>query len=161
VDSQAFSTIIGSMDRPMAVVTTAVGDKRAGCLVGFHTECSIDPHHWLVCISKVNETYRVVRAADALVLHLLRADQLDLARLFGEATGDDVDKFARCSWSPGPHGVPVLDGCDWFGGPILDRFDCGDHEGQLVAIMDAGAAHVGGAQLGFQQVRGLHPGHPA
>ena len=158
---ETFAAIIRSIDPPMLVVTTGAGDERAGCLVGFHTQCSIDPVRWLVGISKANRTYDVVRRASTVVVHVLRADQLDLARLFGEATGDTVDKFRQWAWTEGPGGVPVLAGCDWFAGPIIERFDLGDHEGELVAVTHAGRGHGGGAQLGLQQVARLEPGHPA
>ena len=154
------SSITGTLDWPMIVATTAAGDDVAGCLVGFHTQSSIDPECWLVCISKVNHTYPVVRRARTLVAHFLRADQLELARIFGTETGDVVDKFAQCPWHRGPDGVPVLDGCDWIAGPIVGRFDLGDHEGQLVSVSEVGQGHPGGAQLGYQQVARMPPGHP-
>ncbi len=156
-----FHAIVESLDMPMLVVTTAAGDERSGCLVGFHTQCSIKPPRWLVCISVENHTYRVVQRAPTLVLHFLREDQFELAQVFGAETGDAVDKFTQCAWHDGPDGVPVLDGCDWIAGRIIGRLDLGDHEGQLVDIIDVGRDHPGGSQLGFQRVEALEPGHPA
>jgi flavin reductase (DIM6/NTAB) family NADH-FMN oxidoreductase RutF len=43
----------------MVVVTTAVDSERAGCLVGFHAQSSIEPQRLTVCLSKANSTYRV------------------------------------------------------------------------------------------------------
>ena len=56
-----------------------------------------------------------------------------LIELFGGETGDDVDKFARCTWSDGPGGVPVLDDvAAWMVGRIVERYDFGDHVGHLL-----------------------------
>jgi flavin reductase (DIM6/NTAB) family NADH-FMN oxidoreductase RutF len=161
VVADPFHAIVQSLDAPMLVVTTVAGGERSGCLVGFHTQCSIEPARWLVCISVVNHTYRIVHGAQYLVMHFLREDQFELARVFGAETGDAVDKFAQCAWHDGPGGVPVLAGCDWIAGHIIGRLDLGDHEGQLVDVIDAGRDHPGGSQLGFQQVERLPPGHPA
>ena len=44
------------------------------------------------------------------VSHALTPADRELAALFGEHTGDDIDKVERCSWREGPYGLPVLDG---------------------------------------------------
>lgn len=151
---------IGWPDYPMTIVTTAHGGEFSGCLVGFGTQCSIHPPRWLACISKRNHTYRVAALAQALVVHLLHADQHDLAVLFGHETGDVTDKFARCSWREGPYGIPVLAGCNWVAGRIIERFDLGDHGGHLLELTDAGREHDDGPQLGFQEVHDIQAGHP-
>lgn len=59
MDRDAFDSVMASLDAPMAVVTTAVDDERAGCLIGFHAQSSIDPGRYCVWLSKANHTYRV------------------------------------------------------------------------------------------------------
>lgn len=54
--TSTFDTLIGSLDYPMFIVTTAAGDDVAGCLVGFATQTSIDPPLVLVCLSRANRT---------------------------------------------------------------------------------------------------------
>ena len=156
-----FSAIAGKLDYPMYVVTTRAGDDRAGCLVGFTTQTSIDPPRFLVCISKANATAHTVESATHVVVHLVGRDHMDLARLFGEESEDWTDKFARCDWRDGPYGVPVLDAsAAWFVGEIVDRFDLGDHTGLLLAPLATGG-HPTSDVLTFQQVKSLEPGHPA
>jgi flavin reductase (DIM6/NTAB) family NADH-FMN oxidoreductase RutF len=144
-------------------VVTAVGPggERAGCLIGFATQCSIKPPRFLACVSKVNRTFDVVREADAVVVHFLGRGQRGLAELFGGETGDEVDKFELCEWSEGPSGIPVLAGVPgWFGARVVDRLDLGDHLGlwlEPVAAEDRGGA----LDLGFQDVKPIEPGHPA
>src|SRR5688500_14810059 len=113
--------LVSTIDYPMYIVTAAAGGERAGWLVGFTTQCSIDPPRFLVCLSDKNRTFRVARRAEVLVVHLVPETEDALARLFGSETGDDVDKFARCEWTPGPHGAPVLAACrNWFAGRVLE-----------------------------------------
>jgi flavin reductase (DIM6/NTAB) family NADH-FMN oxidoreductase RutF len=145
----------------MYIVTVLGADgERDGCLIGFATQCSIHPPRFIACISKENRTFDAVRAADAIVVHFLGAEQVELAKLFGGETGDEVDKFDLCAWSEGPFGIPVLDDVPgWFAGRILERRDVGDHVAHLLEpthTEDRGGA-VG---LGFQDVKRIHPGHP-
>jgi flavin reductase (DIM6/NTAB) family NADH-FMN oxidoreductase RutF len=158
--TETFEQLAASLDYPMVVVTAATGDERSGCLAGFTTQCSIDPPRWIVCVSKANHTHAITSAARVLVVHVLRTSQLDLAALFGGETGDDIDKFAHCTWSPGPSGAPVLDDTDWFAGRVDRRWDAGDHTAFLLDVLPEGSAsRVGETQLGFQQARHLDPGH--
>ncbi len=157
-----FQQLVAGIDYPMFIVTTAAEGRQSGCLVGFVTQSSIEPARLLVCLSKANATFEVARHAEVLVVHFLGAGDLALARLFGEETGDNVDKFAQCHWEPGPRGVPVLPQCKgWTEATILERLDCGDHVAFLVEPTTAGSARPDEPQLSFQQVRDLDPGHPA
>jgi flavin reductase (DIM6/NTAB) family NADH-FMN oxidoreductase RutF len=106
-----FNALMTSIDRPMLVVTTSAGDSQAGCLVGFHSQCSIEPPRYAVWLSKANRTFRLAVLADAFALHFLSDGDQELAELFGGVTGDDHDKFACCRWHPGIDGVPLLDAC--------------------------------------------------
>jgi flavin reductase (DIM6/NTAB) family NADH-FMN oxidoreductase RutF len=51
-----FEQLTATLNYPLYVVTTAVEDERAGCLIGFATQCSIHPPRFLACISKKNHT---------------------------------------------------------------------------------------------------------
>jgi flavin reductase (DIM6/NTAB) family NADH-FMN oxidoreductase RutF len=155
-------TLTSELDYPMVIVTTLADGERSGCLIGFHTQCSIDPERWAVWISKANHTYRVAKRSSILAVHFPSEDDGDLAALFGEETGDDVDKFARCEWTEGPDGVPLLDRiANRFVGRVLDTLedDC-DHQCFIVDVTDVQHPRPL-RQLGFQAVRGLDPGHPA
>lgn len=106
-----FEWLVARMDGAMLIVTTAHAGEVDGCLVGFHSQCSIDPPLYAVWLSVLNRTYRLARQAGALGIHVVDGGQHDLAELFGGTTGDEVDKMAACSWSAGMHGVPLLDRC--------------------------------------------------
>jgi flavin reductase (DIM6/NTAB) family NADH-FMN oxidoreductase RutF len=102
--------------------------------MGFATQASLDPPRFLACVSRDNHTYGVARAAEFVVVHACPDEpDLALARLFGEETGDEIDKFARSEWHDGPEGQPVLEGAPaWFVGRVLDRLALGDHVGLLL-----------------------------
>ncbi|MDP8938275.1 MAG: flavin reductase family protein [Actinomycetota bacterium] len=159
--ADALQSILAALDYPMGIVTTTDGSQRAGCLVGFAAQCSIDPPLVMIWLSKRNHTTRVAREASALLVHFPSRSQRDLAALFGQETGDEVDKFARCRWQPGPDGLPLLSDCSrWMAGRIVERLDTGDHVGHLLDPFDAATGGWSG-QLGFQSVKDLEPGHRA
>ena len=159
--ADVFRSLMGALDVPMFVATVAAGGERSGCLVGFASQCSIDPARFLCGISHTNHTAEVAAAADVVVVHVVGDDQRDLAELFGGETGDEVDKFAQWEWRPGPGGTPILDGCPgWFAGRVLDRVELGDHCGYLLEPFEAWRAERV-TQLGLQRVTDVEPGHEA
>ena len=94
-------------------------------------------------------------------MHLVPEAAADLAELFGGETGDEVDKFARCAWHPGPDGTPVLDACgNWFAGRILDRRPAGDHWAFLLDPFHAESDTREGP-FTFHRARRIDPGHEA
>lgn len=128
-DHDAFDAMMETTDSTVYLVTTATGGERSGCLVGFAAQMSIDPLRFVLGISAVNHTHAVAAAADYLAVHVIDHDHPALVQLFAGETGDEIDKFAHCDWSEGPHGLPILtDAGIWFAGRILDRVDVGgDH----------------------------------
>ncbi|MEV6400399.1 flavin reductase family protein [Streptomyces sp. NPDC051907] len=152
------------LDYPMYVVTAAAGDRQAGCLVGFASQCSIDPPRFMVWLSKANHTYRIARDATYLTVHALRDDQKRTAELFGSRTGDEVDKFEHLAWRRSAHGAaPILDwACAWFLGRVEGRVDGGDHVGFLLSPVEGShAGPVRPSLLLLSDVVDLEPGHPA
>ena len=160
--TEAFEKLVDLLDYPMFVVTTRTGDKQAGCLVGFASQVSIRPPRFLAGLSKLNHTYRVANGASHLAVHLIERRHCELARLFGSETGDRTDKFARCRWHSGPHGLPILaDAAGWFAGAVLGRFDLGDHVGILLEPVAGRAPDKFGQLVTYSDVRDLEPGHQA
>jgi flavin reductase (DIM6/NTAB) family NADH-FMN oxidoreductase RutF len=158
---ETFQRLVAQLDYPMFIATVATGGERAGCLIGFATQSSIDPPRFLAGISDKNRTFRVAAGADTMAIHLVPEDASDLAELFGGETGDEVDKFARAEWREGPGGVPLLDGCpNRFVGRIVERIDFGDHVGMVLEPFFAEAVEDS-AQLGFHRAKRIEPGHEA
>ena len=152
---------MAAADSPLYIVTTVGADgERSGCLIGFATQCSIHPPRFLAGLSVTNHTFRVAAAATHLGVHVLDRGEKPLAELFGGETGDEVDKFERCAWHDGPHGVPILDDVDaWFVGRILERVELGDHRGHLLEPVAVKAAPRDNLRLG--DARDIEAGHDA
>ncbi len=172
LDTDAFDALVARLDTAMVVVTVAgegAGTEIDGCLVGFHSQSSIEPRRYVVWLSVENRTFRLAAelATTHLAVHLLSASDHDLAERFGGTTGDDpdVDKMAGLPWSAGPGGTPLLDALpERFVGRILERVRVagGDHVGFVlepeVAEVRAGAAE---APLRLGRTGDIDPGHPA
>lgn len=152
---------LGELDYPMFIVTARRGDELAGCLVGFATQCSIDPLRFIVCLSDKNRTFRVAQRAEVLGVHVVPEGADDLAELFGSQTGDAIDKFASVSWSEGPGGAPILDDCgNWFAGRILERLPAGDHWAFVLEPLGGEGDGRQGTFM-FHEARWIEPGHEA
>ena len=155
-----FAGIMSGLDNALIVVTTAEGHERAGCLVGFHAQSSMDPGRYAVWLSKANYTYRVALRATHLGVHFLTSADLPLAERFGTLTGDKTDKFAGLRVSPGAGGVPVLeDVTHW---AILRRIALLDEGGDHVCVTgEPVAARSGGPfePLRLSRAGHLVPGH--
>lgn len=160
---ESFDAVVGGLDPPMVIVTTAAEGRRAGCLVGFHAQSSIEPRRYAVWLSKANHTLDVAFHAEHLAVHFLSQEHRDLAELFGTTTGDRVDKFAHCAWTAADGlDVPLLDGCDRR--IVLRRTGVHDEGSDHVCFVgEPVLVDVGGAYrpLRLSDVDDLDPGHEA
>jgi flavin reductase (DIM6/NTAB) family NADH-FMN oxidoreductase RutF len=160
--SAVLAKLVARLEYPMYVVTVAARGERSGCLVGFGTQTSIHPERFLACISRKNHTFPVASEAQLLAVHFLSDEprERELAELFGSETGDDVDKFKGIAWREGPGGVPLLDEIpNRLLGRVLEQLDLGDHVGFLLEPLDVDLSGDF-AELGFQEAKGIEPGHP-
>ncbi len=162
MSDDAFDTIMRQLDTPLTIVTTTDGQERAGCLVGFHAQCGMEPEGLSVWLSKANHTRRVAAMATTFAVHFLTETDHELARLFGEHSGDDIDKFDRCSWHPDVDGVPVLDDCAnvVVGHKIALLETTPDH---VCLVLEPRHSTAGGpfVPLRLSDVTDLDPGHDA
>jgi flavin reductase (DIM6/NTAB) family NADH-FMN oxidoreductase RutF len=157
-----FPDLVAQLDPAMAVVTTVSGEERAGCLIGFHAQCSIDPPRYVVWLSKANHTFRVGLHAQRFVVHFLGEEDLETARLFGTTSGDEVDKFGRCDWAPGPDGVPVLASCpNHFVATRVALLDEGSDHVCVVLEVTETSSDGSLRPLRLSQAEVLEPGHEA
>ncbi|MFF6918508.1 flavin reductase [Streptomyces sp. NPDC012466] len=153
---------IDRLNPDMYVVTAAAGGERAGCLVGFASQCSLRPVRFVVWLSELNHTFRVARNAEVLAVHLLGREQHGLAELFGGHTGDRTDKFQDVRLREAYGGALVLeDAPAWFVGRIVTRAGGGDHIGFVLDPVEWGG-HEGcdGPLLRLSDALTIDPGHP-
>jgi flavin reductase (DIM6/NTAB) family NADH-FMN oxidoreductase RutF len=159
---ESFDQLVDLLDNTMFVVTTEADLEPSGCLVGFATQASIHPPRFLAGISRANHTCRVAARSDYLAVHVVQRRHIELARLFGGETGDQVNKFDLCSWHTGPEGMPILDdAAAWFVGKTLERIDLGDHIGYLLQPVAGAVPEVFGDLVSSTDVADITPGHMA
>jgi flavin reductase (DIM6/NTAB) family NADH-FMN oxidoreductase RutF len=157
----ALDEFLSAFDSPALVVTAQSEQGRSGCIAAFATQCSIYPPRLLVCLSELNKTTAIAEHAPAIGVHLLGSDQRDAASLFGELTGDDVDKLAIVRWHPGVGGAPILEDCvAWLEGGVVRRLRLGDHVGYLLEALDVGE-RPRGEIMTRSAIADLVAGHPA
>ena len=160
-----FDRFVAAVDNAMVAVTAADGQGHpAGCLVGFHTQVSIDPPRYMVCLSTANHTYEVARGVEVLAVHLLGAgDRGPAQALGGETEDEDPLKFTRIDWSPHPEfGTPVLEGPSCrFVGRVLQQVDAGDHVMFVLSPLEAQVPGEPPPPLRLGEASGIDPGHPS
>lgn len=155
-----FGTLMTSADPAMVVVTTVAEGERAGCLVAFHSQSSIDPQRYCIWLSKANHTYRVSLRAAYFAVHFLTDADLAVAERFGSLSGEDTDKFAGLELDVDVHGVPLLGDCP--NRMLLERIalldDGGDHVCLTTRVRSA-VSGAGFAPLRVSDAAHLDPGH--
>lgn len=145
----------------LLIVTAAHHGERSGCLVGFHSQCSIVPVRYAVWISRLNHTFAIASRADHLGLHFLDESDHDLAAIFGGRTGDVDDKFAKVDWTDDEHAVPILTRCKSV--IVSKRTSTVDDGGDHVCIVCDPITVESAAfrPLRLLDVDDVTPGHPA
>ncbi|KAB1946100.1 flavin reductase family protein [Brevibacterium linens] len=162
MNTSGLDDLMGSVDSPLIVVTTSAEGERAGCLVGFHSQASIDPEHYCFWLSKANHTYRVALRSERFAVHFLTDVDRESARHFGSLSGMGTDKFAGLDFTVTEDGVPLL--ADLPNRLIVERIamlDDGSDHVCLTARVLATEAEGGFASLRPSQLGDLSPGHSA
>lgn len=120
-------------------VITAFGDNGPVALTATSvSSVSVDPPLLIFSISSLSSTAPTISAASTIVVHLLDANDIDLARL-GATSG--VDRFADTSaWTRLATGEPVYTGVRaWVRCAVVSRMDAG---GSTVIAAQALQAHI-------------------
>ena len=128
VHDEPFDQLMGMLDYPVFLVTTEADGQPSGCLVSFATQISARPPRFLVGIPNSSRSLGLASQFEYLAVHVLPRRGHGLAKLFGDETVDQHDKFRRCSWRAGPFGMPILDeAAAWFVARALNWSEIGDH----------------------------------
>lgn len=122
----------------VAVVTADAGDGPVGITVSSVFSVSAEPPLMVFSISGRSLSAPTIRRADTLVVHLLDARQLHIARL---CSTSGVDRFADASiWSRLATGEPHFPGVPvWIRGRVINRMEAGDST--VIAIHALESAH--------------------
>jgi len=123
----------------VALITADPGGSPVALTASSVSAVSADPPLAMFSVSALSSSARNLRKADSVVIHLLSADNLDLA-LLGAASG--VDRFADESrWHRLPTGEPVFEEVKtWMRADILHRVDAGGSNVFVVTIVESRVA---------------------
>ena len=117
-DPRQLRDAFGEFMTGVTVVTTRDGNgEPSGLTANSFSSLSLDPPLALFSIGKSSNTFEDFGAGNGFVIHVLAADQREIATRFA-MTG--IDRFEGIEWSPGFDGLPVIS-------DTLASFEC-SHE---------------------------------
>jgi 3-hydroxy-9,10-secoandrosta-1,3,5(10)-triene-9,17-dione monooxygenase reductase component len=130
---ESFRAVMGHFATGISVVTTFDGDRPAGITVNAFSSVSLEPPLVMVALDRRRFITPMVRAAGRYAVSVLGSDMQALSDCFahaptepGEPTRED---FCGASWSPGPTGLPLLDGAiATLECTTVETFSAGDHD---------------------------------
>ncbi len=119
-----FKAVFRGHPAGVAVITADDGHGPVALTATSVSSVSADPPLLVFSISSESSAAATITAADTVVVHLLDADDIELAKL-GAAKG--VDRFAdRAAWSRLTTGEPVFHGARaWVRCAVINRIDAG------------------------------------
>jgi flavin reductase (DIM6/NTAB) family NADH-FMN oxidoreductase RutF len=129
----------------VAVITADAGDGPVGLTATSVFSVSAEPPLLVFSIASTSSSAPTIREADTLIVHLLGAAQLDIARLCATS---GIDRFAdRSIWDRLVTGEPYFPSAHaWIRGRVIDRMEAGSstviavHALQAKLPVDAGDA---------------------
>ena len=122
----------------VAVITADAGAGPVGLTATSVFSVCADPAILVFSISAQSSSAPTIEKASTVVVHLLSADQLDVAKRFATS---GIDRFAdRSTWDRLPTGEPILHGVPvWIRGQIISRMVAG---GSTIVAVHALQSHV-------------------
>ncbi len=108
----------------VAVITADAGDGPVGLTATSVFSVSAEPPLLVFSVSSSSSSAPTLRRADTLIVHLLGADQLDIAKLCATS---GIDRFAdRSIWDRLITGEPFFPSAHaWIRGRVIDRMEAG------------------------------------
>jgi flavin reductase (DIM6/NTAB) family NADH-FMN oxidoreductase RutF len=141
--SEEFRAAFRNHAAGVAVITADSGEGPVGLTATSVFSVSADPALLVFSISDLSSSAPTLRDAEHVVVHLLGAEQLDIAKLCATS---GVDRFADPSlWSRLPTGEPYFPSSQsWIRGRVVNRMPAG---GSTVFAVHALEAHIASDDL--------------
>jgi flavin reductase (DIM6/NTAB) family NADH-FMN oxidoreductase RutF len=123
----------------VAVITADAGDGPVGLTATSVFSVSAEPPLLVFSLSDQSSSAPTISRADTVVVHLLGAGQLDLAKLCATS---GIDRFADDTiWSRLESGEPYFPGADaWIRGRVINRMEAGRSTVIAVHALEASVA---------------------
>jgi flavin reductase (DIM6/NTAB) family NADH-FMN oxidoreductase RutF len=138
VSANEFKAVFRGHPGGVAVITAYGEDGPVALTASSVSSVSVDPPLLIFSVSALSSSTPVITAASTIIVHLLDADDIGIARL-GATSG--IDRFADpTSWVRLATGEPVYAGARaWVRCAIVSRMDAG---GSTVIAAHAVQAHI-------------------
>jgi flavin reductase (DIM6/NTAB) family NADH-FMN oxidoreductase RutF len=111
VDPAAFRAVMGHFASGVTVVTTCMGERRAGITVNAFCSLSLEPPLVLVCIERDSRTHRLLLESRVFAVNILSSAQADVSRCFAGSTKAKFERFCDVQTHEAITGAPVFDDC--------------------------------------------------
>jgi len=147
--SADFRRALAQFATGIAVVTTRAADQTpAGLTINSFASVSLDPPLVLWSLARTSSSFTAFSTAQRYLIHVLAADQLQLAQRFATR---GPNKFDGGGWHD-HDGLPLIEGCiAWF---ECGRRSCHEEGDHVILVGSVERLHVdGGAPLIFHDSR--------
>ncbi len=124
----------------VAVVASKRGNVINGCSIAWVSQVNFDPPLVMVCMGKTYYTTELIEASKVFGVSLLAERQVDVARLFGNKSGREVNKFSTVAYETKETGAPILKDC-------LAYMDCRVHSSFDVGVQRIYVGEIVAAEL--------------
>jgi len=139
LDADSFKAVFRNHPAGVAVITADAGDGPVGLTATSVFSVSAEPPLLVFSVSGQSSSAPTIRAADTVVVHLLGAQQLDLATLCATS---GIDRFADTTiWDRLITGEPYFPAAQsWIRGRVIERMDAGGSTVIAVHALQAGTS---------------------
>jgi flavin reductase (DIM6/NTAB) family NADH-FMN oxidoreductase RutF len=139
LDADSFKAVFRNHPAGVAVITADAGDGPVGLTATSVFSVSAEPPLLVFSVSGQSSSAPTIRAADTVVVHLLGAQQLDLATLCATS---GIDRFADATiWDRLITGEPYFPAAQsWIRGRVIERMDAGGSTVIAVHALQAGTS---------------------
>jgi flavin reductase (DIM6/NTAB) family NADH-FMN oxidoreductase RutF len=110
VDSNTLRMTMRQWATGVTIVTTALGEERAGMTVSSFTSVSLEPPTVLVCLNKETYAHDLVHRSGVYAISLLGIGQDWLSNRFAGLDRAVTDRFEGLEWITADTGSPLLPG---------------------------------------------------
>jgi flavin reductase (DIM6/NTAB) family NADH-FMN oxidoreductase RutF len=150
LSSDMFRDVFRNHPAGVALITADDGSRPVALTATSVSSISAEPALLMFSLSALSSAAPVIRNADTVIVHLLGADQLPLAKL-GATSG--VDRFADTGqWTRLPSGEPLFHTAkSWIRGRIIHQLAAGASTIVIVHALESGT------QSGHEQGRDGRP----
>jgi len=129
VAPDTFRRVMGHFVTGITVVTALDDDRPQGITVNALTSVSLEPPLVVVALDRRRFITPTVRATGRYAVNVLSEDQQALSDCFaGAPVTPDRDAFCGAAWTPGPTGLPLIEGAiATLECTVTESFAAGDH----------------------------------